>query len=344
MPDTHAIRTFLEPQHAAFANRADGFAKTDIATRAEPADDAAARQEARALLNLLGEGGWLRPIHDLDLRGCCLMREALGEASPLADAVFALQGLGTTPILLGGSAEQKARWLAPIARGKAMTAFAMTEPEAGSDVSALRTTARRDGSEYVLDGIKTLISNAGIADLYAVFASTDPAQGAKGISCFLVPADTPGVKVGKKELNMGQRASDTRAVDFEEVRVPSANRLGKEGQGWLIAMSAFDRTRPPVAAGAVGVARRAMEHAIQYAKERNTFGVPIAKHQAVAFMIADMVAVVTCMVTSFLRPSLNGRLSKVASTCSTNRRWSWSRIRRRAWPLRQFSSGAAPSM
>ena len=120
------------------------------------------------------------------------MREALGEASPLADAVFALQGLGTTPILLGGSPAQKERWLGPIAEGKVMTAFAMTEPGAGSDVGGIATTARRDGSAYVLDGRKTLISNAGIADLYVVFASTDRAKGSKGISCFLVPADAPG--------------------------------------------------------------------------------------------------------------------------------------------------------
>jgi acyl-CoA dehydrogenase len=121
-----------------------------------------------------------------------------------------------------------------------------------------------------------------------VLAYTDPAARYRGMTGFLVPAELPGVKVGKKELNMGQRASDTRAVDFEDVRVPAANRLGEEGQGWMIAMKAFDRTRPPVAAAGVGVARRAMEHAIQYAKEREAFGVPIARHQAVAFMIADM--------------------------------------------------------
>ena len=173
MPDVGPIRAFLEPRHLAFAERAATFTQREIVTRAEPADDAAARTEARALLGLLGSGGWLQPILDLDLRSCCLMREALGEASPLADAVFALQGLGTTPILLGGTQAQKDQWLGPIASGEVMTAFAMTEPEAGSDVSAIRSTARRDGSGYVLDGAKTLISNAGIADLYAVFASTD---------------------------------------------------------------------------------------------------------------------------------------------------------------------------
>src|SRR5688572_26495525 len=127
MPDTRLIRTFLEPKHTSLAERAAAFASDTIAPRPEPADDAAARKDARALLGLLGAGGWLQPILDLDLRGCCLMREALGEASPLADAVFALQGLGTTPILLGGTPAQKDRWLGPIAQGRVMTAFAMTE-------------------------------------------------------------------------------------------------------------------------------------------------------------------------------------------------------------------------
>ena len=179
MPDTRLIRTFLEASHTALAGRAAELA-AEIARRPESADDGAARREARALVTLLGAGGWLQPILDLDLRGCCLMREALGEVSPLADAVFALQGLGTTPIILGGTPAQKDRWLGPIARGEVMTAFAMTEPGAGSDVGGIATAARRDGDGYVLDGAKTLISNAGIADLYVVFASTDRSQRLQG--------------------------------------------------------------------------------------------------------------------------------------------------------------------
>jgi acyl-CoA dehydrogenase len=132
------------------------------------------------------------------------------------------------------------------------------------------------------------ITGAGHASWFFVLAYTDPEAGYKGMSGFVVPADAEGVKVGKKEWNMGQRASDTRAVDFEDVRVPAGARIGPEGEGWMIAMRAFDRTRPPVSASAVGVARRAYEHAVQYAKERSSFGVPIARHQAISFLIADM--------------------------------------------------------
>jgi acyl-CoA dehydrogenase len=171
------------------------------------------------------------------------MREALGEASPLADAVFALQGLGTTPILLGGSPAQKDRWLGPIAQGRVMTAFAMTEPEAGSDVARIATTARRDGAGWVLDGIKTLISNGGIADLYAVFASTDPAKGAKGIGCFLVPAETPGLRLVKPQVLSAPHPLGE--IAFEACRLPADAMLGAEGRGYALGLATLDRLRPP---------------------------------------------------------------------------------------------------
>jgi acyl-CoA dehydrogenase len=286
MPDTRPIRAFLDPRHIALAERAAGFATREIAPRPAPGDDAAARQEARALLGLLGAGGWLQPILDLDLRGCCLMREALGEASPLADAVFALQGLGTTPLLLAGSPEQKERWLGPIARGKAMTAFAMTEPEAGSDVSAIATTARREGSEYVLDGGKTLISNAGIADLHVVFASTDRSSGAKGISCFLVPADAPGLRfIGPQVLSAPHPLGE---IAFESCRVPSDALLGAEGRGYGVGLAALDRLRPTVAAAACGMAARALSESLAHVKRRQQFGTPLAKFQLVQQKLARM--------------------------------------------------------
>jgi acyl-CoA dehydrogenase len=286
MPDTTPIRAFLGPHHADLAERARRFATEEIATRPEPVEDADARREARALLGMLGSGGWLQPILDLDLRGCCLMREALAGASPLADAVFALQGLGTTPMLLAGSPAQKERWLEPIAEGKVMTGFAMTEAEAGSDVSAIATTARRDGSDYVLDGTKTLISNAGIADLYVVFASTDPGRGAKGLSCFLVPADAPGLRfAGPQVLSAPHPLGD---LAFERCRVPADALLGSEGRGYALGLAALDRLRPTVAAAACGMAARALAESLDHVKRRQQFGAPLAKLQLVQQKLARM--------------------------------------------------------
>jgi acyl-CoA dehydrogenase len=286
MPDTRLIRTFLEPHHLPLAERAGAFAMGEIATRPEPVEDADGRREARALLGLLGAGGWLQPIFDLDLRGCCLMREALGEASPLADAVFGLQALGTTPILLAGSPLQKDRWLGPIAQGNVMTAFAMTEPEAGSDVAGIATTARHDGSGYILDGAKTLISNAGIADLYTVFASTDRAKGAKGISCFLISGDTPGLRfVGPQVLSAAHPLGE---IAFEECRVPPEALLGSEGRGYGLGLATLDRLRPTVAAAACGMAARALAESLAHVKQRHQFGTPLAQFQLVQQKLARM--------------------------------------------------------
>jgi acyl-CoA dehydrogenase len=286
MPDTRLIRTFLESHHTSLAERAAGFAMGEIAQRPEPVEDADARREARALLGILGSGGWLQPILDLDLRSCCLMREALGEASPLADAVFALQGLGTTPILLGGSAAQKKRWLDPIGQGRLMTAFAMTEPGAGSDVAGIATTARQEGSTYVLDGTKTLISNAGIADLYVVFASTDRASGSKGISCFLVPAEAPGLRFAGPQVMSA--AHPLGEIAFENCRVPADALLGAEGRGYGLGLAALDRLRPTVAAAACGMAARALTEAITHVKQRQQFGKPLAQFQLVQQKLARM--------------------------------------------------------
>lgn len=284
MPDPQAIRVFLEPRHLVVADRVGRFAADEIAIRPEPAGDESARREARALLGLLGAGGWLQPILDLDLRACCLVREALGEASPLADAVFAVQGLGATPILLAGTAAQKERWLGPIAEGRVMTAFAMTEPEAGSDVAAIATLARRDGSDWVLDGAKTLISNAGLADLYVVFASTDRARGSKGIGCFLVPADTPGLRfAGAQVLSAPHPLGE---LAFEGCRVPGDALLGAEGRGYAVGLAALDRLRPTVAAAACGMAARALAEALLHVRSRKQFGRPLAEYQLVQQKLA----------------------------------------------------------
>jgi acyl-CoA dehydrogenase len=283
--DTTLTRTFLEPRHITLAESAGAFAMKEIAGRPAPADDSAARKEARVLLGLLGEAGWLQPILDLDLRGCCLMREALGEVSPLADAVFALQGLGTTPILLGGTQAQKDRWLGPIAEGKVMTAFAMTEAEAGSDVAAIASTARHEGSGYVITGAKTLISNAGIADLYVVFASTDRPKGAKGISCFLVPANTFGLRFRPQVLSAPHPLGE---ITFEGCRVPGDALLGTEGRGYGLGLATLDRLRPTVAAAACGMAARALAESLAHVKQRKQFGTPLAEFQLVQQKLARM--------------------------------------------------------
>jgi acyl-CoA dehydrogenase len=197
-------------------------------------------------------------------------------------------GLGAGPVVLYGSEEQKAQWLAPLLDEPILCSFGLSEPGAGSDVASLKTTAVREGDEYVLNGSKTFITNAGYASWTVVFAKTDAKGGARGMSAFIVPMDAPGVTMEKHLDKMGQRATDTSAFALQDVRVPAANRLGEEGDGFKIAMATLDFTRPGTAIGAVGVAQAAYEHSVEYAKERVTFEMPIAMHQGVNFMIADM--------------------------------------------------------
>src|SRR5581483_2164609 len=197
-------------------------------------------------------------------------------------------GLGAGPVILAGSDEQKAEWLPPLLEEPILCSFGLSEPGAGSDVASMKTTAVRDGDDYVLNGSKTFITNAGYASWTVVFAKTDPKGGARGMSAFIVPMHTPGVTIEKHLDKMGQRATDTSAFALQDVRVPVENRIGEEGDGFKIAMATLDFTRPGTAIGAVGVAQAAYEHAVAYAKERVTFDVPIAMHQGVNFMIADM--------------------------------------------------------
>jgi acyl-CoA dehydrogenase len=197
-------------------------------------------------------------------------------------------GLGAGPVILFGSDEQKATWLPPLVESPILCSFGLSEPGAGSDVAALSTTAVRDGDEYVLNGSKTFITNAGYAAWTVVFAKTDPKGGHRGMSAFVVPMDTPGVTIEQHLDKMGQRSTDTSAFALQDVRVPAANLIGGEGDGFKIAMATLDVTRPGTAIGAVGVAQAAYEHSVAYAKERVTFELPIAMHQGVNFMIADM--------------------------------------------------------
>ena len=221
------------------------------------------------------------------LEGCLIAEETAWGCTGVSTAMEA-NTLAECPIIVAGNEEQKKKWLAPMIEEFLFAAYCVTEPGAGSDVQGIRTTAKRHGEDYVLNGSKMWITNGGVANWYFVLAYTDASQGYRGMSVFIVPRELPGVVVGKKENNMGQRCSDTRSVTFEDVKVPAANRLGEEGSGWKVAMTAFDHSRPVVSAGAVGLARAAYQHAVRYAKERETFGVPIYKHQGIGFMIADM--------------------------------------------------------
>ena len=228
-------------------------------------------------------GGLGLPCFDGMLIGEELYRGCAGIGTSIV-----ANGLGAGPVILFGSDEQKRQWLPPLVDEPILCSFGLSEPGAGSDVASLKTTAVRRGDEYVLNGSKTFITNAGHAAWTVVFAKTDPSKGHKGISAFVVPMDTSGVTVEKHLDKMGQRSTDTSAFSLQDVVVPVANRLGEEGQGFRIAMTTLDFTRPGTAAGAVGVAQAAFELAVEYAKERVTFDMPIAMHQGVNFMIADM--------------------------------------------------------
>jgi acyl-CoA dehydrogenase len=219
---------------------------------------------------------------------CCLIVEELGAACAGITTSIMVNDLALMPILVGGSEEQQRTFLTPFCSGFNMGAFCLTEPGAGSDVASMSTTAKRDGDCYILNGTKTFITNGSVASLYTVFATRDKNLRHQGIAGFIVSAETPGLSHGKKFDKMGQRASDTAEVIFEDVRVPRANLLGREDEGFRIAMVTLDRTRPMIAAMSVGLARAAMDAAVQYAKERITFGTPIGHHQAIQLLLADM--------------------------------------------------------
>jgi len=217
----------------------------------------------------------------------CLISEELAWGCAGISSAIGVSGLGVFPILIAGAHEQKTEYCRRMLDGQ-LAAYCLTEPEAGSDVVAIRTTARKDGDGYILNGSKTFITGGGVSDFYTVFAVTDASKRHKGLSCFIVDRDWEGVSVGKPFEKMGQRASNTSPVNFDNVKVPASHLVGEEGDGFMIAMKVFDRTRPGNAAGAVGVARRALEESIKYAKTRVTFGKPIWQHQAIGHMIADM--------------------------------------------------------
>jgi len=196
--------------------------------------------------------------------------------------------LALLPILIGGTHEQKEKFVKPFCDGLHFVSFGLTEPEAGSDVAGMKTTIKSDGDDYVINGSKMWITNGTHAEQFTLFGKTDPGAGHKGITCVVVPGDAKGIARGKPERKMGQNASDTIGLTFDEVRVPKTNRIGGEGEGFKIAMKTLDCSRPLTASFAIGVARKAMEHSVKYAQERRAFKQPIASFQAIQFMIAEM--------------------------------------------------------
>jgi alkylation response protein AidB-like acyl-CoA dehydrogenase len=214
--------------------------------------------------------------------------EEVSKVCATSGLILAVQELGSLGIKLAGTDEQKERWLPRLASGEWLCAYALTESGSGSDSAAMRSNARREGDEYVLNGSKRFITNAGVASLYTVFAKTDSEAGHSGISAFVVEADAPGLEVARLEPKMGIRGSTTGELVFEECRIPAENLLGEEGEGFKIAMRILDRSRPGIAAQGLGIAQGATDYALEYAKTRETMGQPIAQHQLVAAMLADM--------------------------------------------------------
>jgi len=288
MPDrTFLSWPFFEDRHRHLAENLDAWCATNL-----PVDHHDVDAACRALVAMLGRDGWLKPTAldpvspgPLDVRTLCITRETLARHDGLADFAFAMQGLGTGAISLFGTPDQQ-RWLEKTRAGRAISAFALSEPRSGSDVANMEMTAVRDGGDYLLSGEKTWISNGGIADLYVVFARTGEVPGAKGISAFVVPADT-------KELSVAERLEviaphPLARLSFDNVRVPASALIGKPGDGFRIAMSVLDVFRSTVGAAALGFARRALDESVKRAAERKLFGAPMAELQMVQGHIADM--------------------------------------------------------
>jgi acyl-CoA dehydrogenase len=286
--------TELNDEQLMLRDMARDFARKEIAPNAEHYDRAnefpwpiikKASEIGLTTLNIPEEygGGGASVFEE------CLVGTELAWGCSGMSTAITINNLSSLPISLGGSEDQKKYWLGErMVDQSQMAAYCVTEPGAGSNVVGMRTRAEKKGDKYVLNGTKTFISNATVAHFYTVFAVTDPDSGHRGISCFIVERDSPGLSVSSHFDKMGQRASDTAEVSFENVEVPADNMLGKEGEGFYLAMRVFDKSRVPVAAGAVGVAQRALDESVRYSQERETFGVPIWQHQAVGQIIAQM--------------------------------------------------------
>ncbi|WP_346891733.1 acyl-CoA dehydrogenase family protein [uncultured Roseibium sp.] len=277
---------FFEPRHRLLAEQADAWADAKLAAIDHSDTDAA----CRALVAAMGDAGYLQHTGAedgrLDVRTLCLMRETLARHDGLADFAFAMQGLGTGAISLFGTPEQKAEWLPRTRSGQAISAFALTEPQSGSDVANSTMTATRDGDSFVLNGEKTWISNGGIADVYTLFARTGEAPGARGLSAFILPAGLPGFEVVERLETIAPHPLAT--LRFTDCRIPASAMLGEPGQGFKIAMSVLDVFRASVAAAALGFARRALDEALARVTTRKVQGAPLFDLQMVQGHIADM--------------------------------------------------------
>jgi len=293
MSDTRYLDwPFFEERHRRLARELDGWAAANVPP--SHGDDVDA--DCRALVARLGAGGWLRhavagrdcggSAEAIDTRAVCLIRETLARHSGLADFAFAMQGLGSGAISLAGTAQQKAEYLPRVARGEAIAAFALSEPDAGSDVAALACAARPDGGGYVLDGEKTWISNGGIADFYVVFARTGEAAGARGISAFVVDAGTPGLEIAERIDVIAPHP--LARLRLTGCRVPEGKRVGAAAEGFKIAMRTLDVFRTSVAAAALGLARRALDEALARATSRRMFGQRLADFQLTQARLAQM--------------------------------------------------------
>ena len=288
MPDTSFLSwPFFEDRHRDLAAALDQWCQDNL-----PVDHSDVDAACKALVAKLGQDGWLEhsaidPDQPgvLDVRSLCLIRETLARHDGLADFAFAMQGLGTGAISLFGTAEQQA-WLRKTRAGKALSAFALSEPRSGSDVAAMDMTAVRDGNHFVLNGEKTWISNGGIADFYCVFARTGEALGAKGLSCFLVPADTEGLSIAERLEVIAPHP--LARLEFDNVRVSSDALIGEPGHGFKVAMSVLDIFRSTVGAAALGFARRALDETLDRVRERDLFGAPMSELQMVQGHVADM--------------------------------------------------------
>lgn len=281
---------FFDGSHRALAGDVERWAREELADL----DHSNVDETCKGLVSALGEAGWLKltavdPTREdarIDVRSLCILRETLARHDGLADFAFAMQGLGTGAISLFGSSAQKTEWLTQTRAGKALSAFALSEPASGSDVANMAMTATRDGDDYVLEGEKTWISNGGIADVYTVFARTGEAPGARGLSAFIVPADTPGLEIAERIDVVAPHP--LARLKFSGCRIPASAMIGKPGDGFRIAMSVLDVFRSTVAAAALGLARRALDESIARVSERNLFGAPMSDLQMVQGHVADM--------------------------------------------------------